>query len=68
MERVTGVGGVFLRARDPLRMEDLDVMVAQLRGAGIEVEAPQEPENGRFAWAEDPEGSRFELYRPPAGA
>ena len=34
----------------------------------IEVEEPQETENGRFTWAEDPEGNRFELYQPPASA
>lgn len=118
MERVTGIGGVFLRARNPAalsawygehlglgieeswngavvrsdggetvwsafkpdttyfgrleqqtmvnyRVENLDAMVAQLRAAGIEVEEPQETENGRFTWAEDPEGNRFELYQPP---
>ncbi len=49
------------------RVEDLDAMVAQLRAAGIEVEEPQETENGRFTWAADPEGNRFELYQPPPG-
>jgi catechol 2,3-dioxygenase-like lactoylglutathione lyase family enzyme len=101
MERVTGIGGVFLRARDPAafaawyaghlgievedwggavlrstggetlvwapfpantayfgrpdqqamvnyRVRDLDAMLAQLRAAGVEVEGPQEVENGRF--------------------
>jgi predicted enzyme related to lactoylglutathione lyase len=120
MERVTGIGGVFLRARDPValaawygkhlgidaeawngavlrsaggestvwaafpaetnyfgrpdqqamvnyRVGDLDAMVAQLRAAGVEVEAAQEMENGRFAWATDPEGNRFELWQPPPG-
>jgi glyoxylase I family protein len=47
------------------RVEDIDAMVAQLRAAGIEVEERQETENGRFTWAEDPEGNRFELYQPP---
>ena len=32
------------------RVDDLDAMVAQLRAAGVEVEGPQENENGRFAW------------------
>ena len=120
MERVTGIGGVFLRARDAAalaawygehlgldieswngtvlrwaggettvwsafpaeteyfgrpdqqamvnyRVADLDAMVAQLRAAGTEVDEPQETENGRFAWATDPEGNRFELWQPPAG-
>jgi predicted enzyme related to lactoylglutathione lyase len=117
MERVTRLGGVFLRARDPVALaawygkhlgleieewngallpaageavwaafppdttyfgpaeqqvmvnycvNDIDAMVAQLRAAGIEVEEPQETENGRFTWATDPEGNRFELYQPPA--
>ena|SRR5947209_7573514 len=117
MQRVTGIGGVFLRARDPAALAawygehlgmdieswngavlplpgeavwaafpedttyfgrpdqqamvnycvaDLDAMVAQLRTAGIAVDDPQDSENGRFAWATDPEGNRFELYqRPP---
>lgn len=120
MERVSGIGGVFLRARDPAalaawygthlgleieewngavlrasvgesavwsafpaetdyfgrpdqqamvnyRVADLDAMVAQLRAAGVEVENPQTTENGRFAWAVDPEGNRFELWQPPEG-
>ena len=118
MEGVTGIGGVFLRSRDPAalavprgehlgldieswngavvpsaggesvwaafpadpkyfgpleqqamvnyRVEDLDAMVAQLRAAGVAVDEPQETEQGRFAWASDPEGNRFELWQPPA--
>jgi len=41
-------------------------MVAQLRAGGVGVEDPQDTENGRFAWATDPEGNRFELWQPPA--
>ena len=120
MERVTGIGGVFLRARDNAalaawysehlgieleewggavfkasggdvlvwspfpadteyfgrpeqqamvnyRVSDLDAMVSQLRAAGVEAEDPQETELGRFAWATDPEGNRFELWQPPPG-
>jgi predicted enzyme related to lactoylglutathione lyase len=120
MERVTGVGGVFFRARDPqalaawygqnlgvpldagqtyglfegeagghtvwstfpqdtsyfgphnpsfmlnYRVRDLDAMLAQLRAAGAEVdEKVEEYEYGRFGWATDPEGNRFELWQPP---
>ena len=121
MERVTGVGGVFFRARDPkalaawyrdhlgvpvdrdqtygpfasagageitvwsafpkdteyfgpasqslminYRVRDLDAMMAQLRDAGAEVEDRVEAyEYGRFGWATDPEGNRFELWEPP---
>jgi predicted enzyme related to lactoylglutathione lyase len=118
--RVTGIGGVFLRSRDPAvlaawyaeplgldiedwhgsvfraaggetlvwaafsadteyfgrgdqqamvnyRVDDLDAMLAQLRGAGVTVEGPMEHENGRFGWGVDPEGNRFELWQPVAG-
>ena len=117
MERVAGIGGIFLRAADPealrawyethlgieiadwggypfvaesgdatvwsifpgdteywpaeqqtmvnYRVRDLDAMLAQLRAAGAEVdERVEEQELGRFVWAVDPEGNRFELWEP----
>ena len=119
MERVTGIGGVFFRAKDPdalnvwyethlgvtrvpsdydappwrqeagetvwaafsegteyfgrpsqqwmvnFRVRDLDAMVVQLRGAGIEVEVDEEVyENGRFARLADPEGNPIQLWQP----
>jgi predicted enzyme related to lactoylglutathione lyase len=117
---VTGIGGVFLRARDPAtlaawyaeqlgleiedwngsvfrasgneslvwapfpadteyfgrldqqamvnyRVDDLDAMLGQLRGAGVTVEGPMKHENGLFGWGVDPEGNRFELWQPVAG-
>ncbi len=117
MERVTGVGGVFLRGGDSealrawyvanlgitveewggfvfqaesgdatvwsifagdtdywpqaqqvmvnYRVRDLDAMLAQLRAAGAEVDDKvEELEFGRFGWAVDPEGNRFELWQP----
>ncbi len=76
-ESVVGIGGVFFRARDPealkrwygehlgIELEDY-AMLAQLRAAGIDVdEHLEEHEYGRFAWATDPEGNRFELWEPP---
>ncbi len=113
-ERVTGVGGVFFRARDPTALvawyeehlgvpvtdgyvvfpesrntvwapfsedtdywpsakqgmvnftvRDLDAMLAQLRAAGVPVDDKVEDhEYGRFGWATDPEGNRFELWEP----
>jgi predicted enzyme related to lactoylglutathione lyase len=117
-ERVTGIGGVFLRARDPQALaawyeehlglpreadqsyavftesrsahvwstfpadtdywpaekqamvnfvvSDLDAMLAQLRSAGVAVdESIHEIDGiGRFGWANDPEGNRFELWEP----
>jgi predicted enzyme related to lactoylglutathione lyase len=51
------------------RVADLDAMLGQLRAAGVEVlDAVQEAEGlGRFGWAVDPEGNRFELWEPPQG-
>jgi predicted enzyme related to lactoylglutathione lyase len=119
MERVTGIGGVFFRARDPAALaswyeehlgvpvqdgesyaifpesrntvwspfaedtdywpsakqamvnfivDDLDAMRAQLQDAGIEVDERVELLEGigRFGWAVDPEGNRFELWEPAA--
>jgi glyoxylase I family protein len=118
MERVTGVGGVFFRSKDPkalvawysehlgvpvmddgfvvfpesrntvwapfaedteywpaakqgmvnFTVHDLDAMLAQLRAAGIEVDEKIELLDGigRFGWAVDPEGNRFELWEPDA--
>ncbi len=127
MARVTGVGGVFLRARDPkalaawyaehlgitlsdygganflwkdevpegtgmtawstfpadtkyfgagteagpqavmvnYRVDDLDGLLDRLRAAGVWIDPKREDyEYGRFAWACDPEGNRFELWQP----
>ena len=47
------------------RVSDLDVMVAQLRAAGIAVEVDAEPyPNGRFANLHDPEGNPIQLWEP----
>jgi predicted enzyme related to lactoylglutathione lyase len=47
------------------RVRDLDAMLAQLRAGGVEVdEKVEELEFGRFGWAVDPEGNRFELWQP----
>jgi predicted enzyme related to lactoylglutathione lyase len=119
MERVTGIGGFFIRSRDPnslarwysetlgvdsyseeqdvtwwqepgptvfspfpedtdyfgrreqqtmlnFRVADLDAMLAQLRGAGTSVDDDIQVLEGigRFSWATDPEGNRFELWEP----
>lgn len=54
------------------RVRDLDAMLTQLRAAGANVEDKAEDygELGRFGWATDPEGNRFELWepRPPEAA
>lgn len=47
------------------RVRNLDVMVAQLRAAGIEVEIdPEVYPNGRFARLNDPEGNPIQLWEP----
>jgi len=47
------------------RVRDLDAMLAQLREGGAEVSSEiQEAPYGRFGWATDPEGNRFELWQP----
>jgi len=47
------------------RVRDLDAMLAQLRAAGVDVdERVEEYDYGRFGWAADPEGNRFELWEP----
>jgi predicted enzyme related to lactoylglutathione lyase len=51
------------------RVEDLDAMLAQLKSAGVEVvDRVEEYDYGRFGWAVDPEGNRFELWEArPSG-
>ena len=47
------------------RVRNLDAMLAQLRAAGAQVEDRiEEYDYGRFGWATDPEGNRFELWEP----
>jgi predicted enzyme related to lactoylglutathione lyase len=47
------------------RVRNLDAMLAQLRAAGAGVEDKTEDyDYGRFGWASDPEGNRFELWEP----
>ncbi|MEV0648484.1 VOC family protein [Phytomonospora sp. NPDC050363] len=46
------------------RVHDLDAMLAQLRAAGAAVEDGVVEESfGRFGYAADPEGNRFELWQ-----
>jgi len=50
------------------RVDDLDAALQRLRNDGMHV-APEidEDDYGRFAWATDPEGNRFELWQPAPG-
>lgn len=49
------------------RVGNLDAMLAQLRAAGAQVdEKVEDYDYGRFGWATDLEGNRFELWEPKA--
>jgi predicted enzyme related to lactoylglutathione lyase len=49
------------------RVDDLEALLAQLRAAGVTVdERSENSELGRFGWIIDPEGTRIELWQPPA--
>ena len=52
------------------RVRNLDAMLDQLRDAGATVLPDTQLMEGvgRFGWAEDPEGNRFELWEPTAEA
>lgn len=50
------------------RVDDLDAVLARLCAEGVDVdERREQSEYGRFGWAFDAEGNRFELWKPPAG-
>ena len=126
MARVTGIGGVFLKARDPkalaawyaehlgltltdfgavvfawtdevpagtgmttwstfpedteylgpgaqrsminYRVDDLEGLLAELHAAGVTIDPKRDSYPfGHFAWVDDPEGNRLELWQPLAG-
>lgn len=47
------------------RVADLDAMLVQLRANGVSVDEEVVDESyGKFGWATDPEGNRFELWQP----
>lgn len=52
------------------RVDDLDGLMADLKGSGIEVEtrAEWDSEIGRFARIHDPEGNPIELWEPAGPA
>ncbi|MCI4341681.1 MAG: VOC family protein [Thermoplasmata archaeon] len=48
------------------RVANLDRLLVQLRAKGVRVSRDAEASSyGKFAWAEDPEGNRLELWEPP---
>ena len=46
------------------RVSNLDRMLEQLRRSGVKIEKVEDADYGRFAWIEDPEGNRIELWEP----
>ena len=46
------------------RVRDLAAFLEQLRADGITIEKTEDFDYGRFAWIQDPEGNRIELYQP----
>jgi predicted enzyme related to lactoylglutathione lyase len=49
-----------------LRVDDLDAILDKLRAVGADIDPKREDyDYGRFAWFNDPEGNRVELWQPP---
>ena len=46
-----------------LRVDDLDGVIADLEGKGIEILGRQDEDYGRFAWILDPDGVKVELWQ-----
>jgi catechol 2,3-dioxygenase-like lactoylglutathione lyase family enzyme len=46
------------------RIANMDRMLEQLRRGGIEILKTEDFDYGRFAWINDPEGNRIELWEP----
>jgi predicted enzyme related to lactoylglutathione lyase len=52
-----------------LRVDDLDAVLAKLQAASVAIDPKREDHDyGRFAWFNDPEGNRVELWQPPSVA
>lgn len=45
------------------RVANLDAMLEQLKKGGATIDKVEDSDYGRFAWATDPEGNRFELWQ-----
>ncbi|MDX2261999.1 MAG: VOC family protein [Gemmatimonadales bacterium] len=45
------------------RVDDLDALIEYLSESGTTVEERQESPDGDFAWLDDPEGNRIELWQ-----
>ncbi|HSC28939.1 MAG TPA: VOC family protein [Vicinamibacterales bacterium] len=58
MKRVTGIGGIFFKSKDPKALGDEGCQV---------LEKTDDSEDGKFGWVRDPEGNKIELWEPPPG-
>ena len=45
-----------------LRVDNLDEMVTELQGKGVEILGRQSEDYGKFAWIMDPDGIKLELW------
>ena len=52
MKRVTGIGGIFFKAKNPVALRAWH---------------QKHLEYGKFGWVIDPEGNKIELWEPPPG-
>jgi predicted enzyme related to lactoylglutathione lyase len=53
------------RAMLNLRVDDLAAVLEKLREAAVDIDPKREDHDyGRFAWFNDPEGNRVELWQP----
>ena len=61
-------GAAESRSMINYRVASLQRMLEQLRAAGAKVDDfVEDSQFGRFGWATDPEGNRFELWEPAEG-
>ena len=47
-------------------VDDLDAYVAGLKAKGVTILKAQSDATGKFAWLLDPDGTKIELWQPPA--
>ena len=73
MRRVTGIGGIFFKAKDAPALHawykrHLGIDVQPWGGASFDwTDSDGKPTGGTTAWVIDPEGNKVELWQPPAG-
>jgi catechol 2,3-dioxygenase-like lactoylglutathione lyase family enzyme len=47
-------------------VDDLDAFLSRLQAKGVAILKRQSDASGRFAWILDPDGTKIELWQPPA--